>query len=58
LPIQHKLAPADTATIIGMLRAAGADVQARDRDGKLARGLAEEAGLTDVAAFMKTGCIQ
>ena len=51
-PVQHKLAPADIATIIGMLRAAGADVQARDRDGKLARELADEAGLADVAALM------
>ncbi len=51
-PVQHKLAPVDIATIIGILRAAGADVQARDRDGKLARELAVEAGLADVAAVL------
>jgi hypothetical protein len=35
-----------------MLGAAGADVQIRDRDGKLARELADEAGLADVAALL------
>lgn len=51
-PVQHKLLPADIAAIIRMLRAAGADVNARDRDGKLARELAAEAGLADLVALL------
>jgi ankyrin repeat protein len=51
-PVQHKLPPADIAAIIRMLRAAGADIHAHDRDGKLARELAAEAGLADLAALL------
>ena len=43
---------ADSAAIIGMLRAAGADVGAHDRDGKLARELAAEAGLAELVAVL------
>jgi ankyrin repeat protein len=51
-PVQHKLPPADIAAIIRMLRAAGADAGAHDRDGKLAHELAAEAGLADVVALL------
>jgi ankyrin repeat protein len=51
-PVQHKLPPEEVAAIIRMLRAAGADVGARDRDGKLARELAAEAGLADLVALL------
>lgn len=51
-PVQHKLPLADIAAIIRMLRAAGANEHARDRDGKLARELAAEAGLADLVALL------
>ena len=51
-PVYQKLPIADIAAIIRMLRAAGADMHARDRDGKLARELAAEAGLADLVALL------
>lgn len=42
----------ELASIVRMLRVAGADVDARGHDGKLARELAANANLTDLAALL------
>jgi ankyrin repeat protein len=51
-PVYEKLPPAQIAALVAALRAVGADIDARDRDGKTARDLALEAGLADVAALV------
>jgi hypothetical protein len=51
-PVYEKLPPAQVAALVAALRAAGAAMDARDRDGKTARDLAREAGLIDVAALV------
>jgi len=51
-PVQQKVPPAQIAPLIRVLRAAGADISARDRDGKTARDLASEGGLTELVAFL------
>jgi ankyrin repeat protein len=51
-PVQHTLPVAGIAAIIHMLRSAGADVGAHDRDGKLARELAADAGLVELVALL------
>jgi ankyrin repeat protein len=51
-PVYEKLPPAQITALVAALRAAGADMDARDRDGKTARDLALEAGLTDVPALL------
>lgn len=51
-PVYEKLPPAQIAALVAVLRALGATVEIRDRDGKTAHDLACEAGLTDVAALV------
>ena len=51
-PVQDKLPAEELLAIIGMLRAADADVIVRDRDGKTAREVAVEAGLADIVGLL------
>ncbi len=51
-PVYEKLPPAQIAALVVALRVAGADMEARDRDGKTAGDLAREAGLTDVEVLL------
>jgi hypothetical protein len=51
-PVYEKLPPAQIAALVAALRALGADLDARDRDGKTARDLAREAGLSNAAALV------
>jgi len=51
-PVYEKLPPAQITALIAALRAAGADLEARDRDGKTAHDLAREAGLTDILTLL------
>jgi uncharacterized protein len=51
-PVYEKLPSAQIAALVAALRAVGADIDARDRDGKTARDLALEAGLSDIAALV------
>ena len=51
-PVQHKLPPAPLGALIGLFKAANADMNVRDRDGKTARELAAAAGLSDVANLL------
>jgi ankyrin repeat protein len=51
-PVYEKLPPAQIAALVAVLRAVGADMDVRDRDGKTARDLALEAGFSDVAALV------
>src|SRR5690242_14359753 len=43
-PVYEKLPPAQITALVAALRAAGANMGARDRDGKTARDLAHAAG--------------
>jgi hypothetical protein len=49
-PVYNKLPPQDVGALVSALLAAGADAATRDRDGKTAREIASEAGLSEVAA--------
>jgi hypothetical protein len=51
-PVQKKASPAQIAPLIQVLRAAGADINIRDRDGKTAREIASEGGLTELVALL------
>ena len=51
-PVYEKLPPPQIAALVAALRAVGANMDARDRDGKTAHDLADEAGLSDVAALV------
>lgn len=51
-PVYEKLPPAQIAALITSLRAAGADMDAHDRDGKTAHDVAYAAGLIDIVAML------
>ena len=49
-PVYNKFPPHDVAALVSALLAAGADAATLDRDGKTAREIASEAGLSEVVA--------
>ncbi len=51
-PVYKKLPPEEVAVLVRALLEAGADATARDRDGKTAREIASEAGLTEAASLL------
>ena len=51
-PVNKKWLQQDVVVVVNALLAAGADLTTRDRDGKIAREIASEAGLTEVAATL------
>jgi ankyrin repeat protein len=51
-PVNHKFSPEEVAALVGALVEAGADIAARDRDGKTAGDIAADAALTEVATLL------
>lgn len=51
-PVYRKSSPEEVAALVRALLEAGADAGARDRDGKIAREIASEAGLIEVVRLL------